>query len=171
MMKYFFQYGFLALMFMSMNATANTVAVIDSRLAILNTKIAKQKLAVLEKSTSKKKARLVQIKEEISDLESAFTAANKTQSNIDKSTEKKQQLALQANKKLEEYNHLAQDIQRLTEDTQSDILTMLLPKLKQAVNEVTQKHQVDVLVEKKYIHYVTDQWNITQKVTQYIDAH
>lgn len=157
--------GLLACVY-SVCASANNVAVLDTRLAVLNSKAAKKAFAKLEKQIASDRQRLTQIQQEMSALEAQFKKKQASMSASDKKV-----MQQQAQAKLQEYNQLGQRIQRRIEDSQSQMLTKLMPKLKAGVAKVRQDKQVDVVIDKKYVYAVSGAWDITGLVTEYIDRH
>lgn len=158
--------AFFVAMIVSAMSWANTVAVVDTRAAMLDAKVAKKNLADLDQRISADRARISALQQEMSALEAAFQKKRKTMSEAEK-----KQMQHQAEEKLQEYNKLGASVQQRIEASQSKLLKELMPKLRAGIAHVQKKHGIDIIIPKSNVYSVTNAWDMTSQVTEYIDNH
>jgi outer membrane protein len=154
-----------AAMVLSPLAYANNVAVADSTAAVLSSNVAKQTFETLNTSLKTQRDRLDQLSKEIIGFQERFKKDGSVMSDKDK-----QALQAQAQSKLNEYNSIAEGVQRRYEETQSNMLKTLMPKLQVIINDLSKEGNYDLIVEKKYVMWSVPAVDLTKKITDRLNA-
>ena len=149
----------------SIAATAGTVAVADSQSAVMSTDYAKKTFDKLNADMKPQRDRLDQLRKEISGMEEKFQKNGSIMSD-----KEKQDLQKQAESKLNEFNGLAQSVQKRAQEVQQDMVQKMLPKMEIAVEEIRKAGNIDVIVEKKNVIWAEPAIDITKKITEKLNA-
>lgn len=157
--------GLAAAVVLSPSAYANNVAVADSQAAVLASNAAKQTIEGLNTSLKSQRERLEQLRKDITGIQERFQKNGSVMSDKDK-----QALQAQAQSKLNDYNGTAEGVQRRIEEAQTAMLKTLMPKLEAIIEDLRKEGNYDVIVEKKYVIWVSPAADLTKKITDRLNA-
>ena len=85
------------------------------------------------------------------------------------SEDERQDLQTQGQQKMIELQNLRQSAQRKLNKGQQEILEVMEPKLKQAVETVAERENLDVVMNAQAVVYVQSNMDITDAVTQQLN--
>lgn len=141
------------------------IAVADSQAALMASDVAKKAVEKLQGDMKVQRDRMAQLKNEIEALEA------KAQKDASIMTEKdKQGLQKQAEGKFQEYNNLAQAVQKRTQEIQNELLQRMIPKMEAAIDDIQKTNKYDIIIEKKNVIYTDPSVDITKKITEKLNA-
>ncbi|HEX6592419.1 MAG TPA: OmpH family outer membrane protein, partial [Moraxellaceae bacterium] len=141
------------------------IAVADSQAALMASDVAKKAVEKLQGDMKVQRDRMAQLKTEIEALEA------KAQKDGSIMTEKdKQNLQKQAEGKFQEYNNLAQAVQKRTQEIQNELLQRMVPKMEAAIDEIQKASKYDIIIERKNVIFADPGADITKKITEKLNA-
>lgn len=144
---------------------AGNVAVADSQAAILATNVAKKTFEKLNSDMKPQRDRLEQLRKDISVIEEKFQKNASVMSDKDK-----RDLQKQAEAKINEFKGLADAVQKRANETQQEMLKTLIPKTEVVVEDIRKAGNYDIIIEKKNVIFATPEVDITQKITDKLNA-
>ena len=137
---------------MALPAYAAEVAVLDWRAALMNTQSAQSSLSQLEGQIGSQQPRLQQEGETMSQSE-------------------RESLIAELQQKGGRFEQLRREVLQAQQASEQQFLQGAEAKLEQAVEQVLERHNIDVLVEPQgVLHSSTDLPNVTNEVTQIFDS-
>jgi outer membrane protein len=146
-------------------AHATNVVVADSTAAVMSTDYAKKTFEKLNADMKPQRERLELLRKDLSGIEEKF------QKNSSIMTDKeKGELQTQARQKLEEFNNLAQAVQKRAQDVQQEMIQKMYPKLEAAVDEIRKTKKIDMIVERKNVIWSDAANDITKEITTKLNA-
>jgi Skp family chaperone for outer membrane proteins len=144
---------------------AGNVAVADSQAAILATNVAKKTFEKLNADMKPQRDRLEQLRKDIAVIEEKFQKNASVMSDKDK-----RDLQKQAEGKINEFKGLADAVQKRANETQQDMLKVLIPKTEVVVEDLRKAGNYDIIIEKKNVIFATPEADLTQKITDKLNA-
>jgi len=144
---------------------AGNVAVADSQAAIMATNTAKKTFEKLNTDMKPQRDRLEQLRKDIAVIEEKFQKNASVMSDKDK-----RDLQKQAEGKLGEFKGLADMVQKRANEAQQNMLKNLIPKMEEVVEELRKAGNYDIIVEKKNVIFATPEVDLTQKITDKLNA-
>ena len=144
---------------------AGGVAVADSQAAIMSTDYAKKTFEKLNKDLEPQRNRLDQLRKELAAIEEKF---QKNASIM--SAKEKTDLQTQARQKMEEFQNLAQALQKRAQDVQQEMVQKMLPKMEEAVEEIRKASNIDIIIERKNVIWAEPATDITKKITEKLNT-
>jgi outer membrane protein len=82
----------------------------------------------------------------------------------------KRDLQKQAEGKINEFKGLADAVQKRANETQQDMLKVLIPKTEVVVEDLRKAGNYDIIIEKKNVIFATPEADLTQKITDKLNA-
>ncbi|XID75648.1 OmpH family outer membrane protein [Alkanindiges sp. WGS2144] len=147
-------------------ANANNVAVADSQAAIFNSNYAKQTINSLNTSLKPQRDRIAALQKELAGIENRF----KTDAKVLKEDQIRS-LQAQAQSKINEYNSTAEGLQKRVDETQATMYKTLLPKLEKIIEDLRKEGNYDIIIEKKNAIWSSPGVDLTDKITQRLNAN
>lgn len=144
---------------------AGNVAVADSQAAIMATDTAKKTFEKLNTDMKPQRDRLEQLRKDIAVIEEKFQKNASVMSDKDK-----RDLQKQAEGKINEFKNLADAVQKRANEIQQDMLKNLIPKVEVVVEELRKAGNYDIIIEKKNVIFSDPSVDITQKITDKLNA-
>ncbi len=86
------------------------------------------------------------------------------------SEDEREQLQTQGQQKMIELQNLRQSAQRKLNKGQQEILQVMEPKLKQAVETVAERENLDMVLNAQAVVYVKSDMDITEAVTKQLNS-
>ncbi len=157
--------GLAAAVVMSPVANANNVAVADAQAAVLASTTAKQTIESLRTTLKPQYERLEQLRKDITGIQDRFQKDGSVMNDKDK-----QALQAQVQGKLNDYNGIAEGIQRRTEDAQTAMMKTVYPKLEVIIDDLRKEGNYDIILEKKYVIFAVPAADLTKKITDRLNA-
>jgi outer membrane protein len=157
--------GLAAAVVMSPVANANNVAVADAQAAVLASTTAKQTIEGLRTTLKPQYERLEQLRKDITGIQDRFQKDGSVMNDKDK-----QALQAQVQGKLNDYNGIAEGIQRRTEDAQTAMMKTVYPKLEVIIEDLRKEGNYDIILEKKYVIFAVPAADLTKKITDRLNA-
>lgn len=155
----------LALGVASAAAQAGTIVVADSTAAVMSTDYAKKTFDKLNTDMKPQRERLDQLRKELSSIEEKFQKNSAIMGEKEKND-----MQVQARQKLEEFNNLAQAVQKRAQDVQQEMIQKMYPKLEAAVDEIRKSKNIDIIIERKNVIWSEPTSDITKEVTTKLNA-
>lgn len=146
-------------------AHAEKIGVADSQMALMNSEAAKKAVTKLQTELKVQNERMAQLRGEIEALEAKFRRDNATMSEADKKTMQKQ-----GESKAQEFQSLAQVVQKRTQDVQNELLQRMIPEMEKAIEELQKTNKFDVIIEKKNVIFADPSIDLTKKITEKLNA-
>ena len=119
----------------------------------------------LEASLEDEQSRLDRLGSEVEKLRGRLEKEGMTMSEDERS-----QLQTQGQQKMIELQNLRQSAQRKLNKGQQEILQVMEPKLKQAVEPVAERENLDMVLNAQAVVYVKSDMDITEAVTKQLNA-
>ncbi len=119
----------------------------------------------LEASLEDEQSRLDRLGSEVEKLRGRLEKEGMTMSEAERS-----QLQTQGQQKMIELQNLRQSAQRKLNKGQQEILQVMEPKLKQAVETVAERENLDMVLNAQAVVYVKSDMDITEAVTKQLNA-
>ena len=154
-----------ALTVVSLPTFAGNVAVADSQTAIMATDAAKKTFDKLNADMKPQRERLESLRKDIAGYEEKFQKNASVMSDKDK-----RDLQKQAEGKINEFKGLADAVQKRANETQQDMLKVLIPKTEVVVEDLRKAGNYDIIIEKKNVIFATPEVDLTQKITDKLNA-
>ena len=82
----------------------------------------------------------------------------------------KRDLQKQGEGKVQEYNNLAQTVQKRTQEVQQELLERMIPKMEAVITDLQKTGKYDIILEKKSAIYTDPSVDITKKITEKLNA-
>lgn len=141
------------------------IAVADSQAALMASDAARKAVEKLQGDMKVQRDRMAQLKGEIEALEARAQKDGAVMTDKDK-----QALQKQAEGKFQEYNNLAQMVQKRTQEVQNDLLQRMIPKMEAAIEEIQKTAKYDIIIEKKNVIFADPAVDLTKKITEKLNA-
>lgn len=154
----------LSVMFAT-TAQAGNVAVADSTAAIMATELAKKTFEKLNADMKPQRDRLEKLRADIAAIEDKFKKNASVMSDKDK-----RDLQKQAEAKISEFKGLAETVQQRANETQQEMLKVLIPKTETVVEDIRKAGNYDIIIEKKNVIFADPSADITKKITDRLNA-
>lgn len=156
---------FGAMLMLSAPAMAQKIAVADSQAALMNSEAAKKAVEKLQSELKVQRDRMAQLNGEIDALQARFKRDGAVMTEKDK-----KDLQKQAEAKVQEFQSLAQVVQKRTQDVQNDLLQRMIPEMEKAIDDLQKVNKFDVIIEKKNVIFADPAVDITKKITEKLNA-
>ncbi len=153
------------LLAVSVPAFAQKIAVADSQMALMASDAAKKAVDKLQLELKVQRDRMAQLKTEIEGIEAKARRDGAVMSEKDK-----KDLQKQAESKVQEYQSLAQVVQKRTQDVQNDLLQRMIPEMEKAIEDLQKTNKFEIIIEKKNVIFVDPAVDITKKITEKLNA-
>ncbi|HEX5678879.1 MAG TPA: OmpH family outer membrane protein [Alcanivorax sp.] len=124
-----------------------------------------ERFAKLEASLKDEQARLDRLGGEVENLRDRLEKEGMTMSEDERG-----QLQTQGQQKMIELQNLRQSAQRKLNKGQQEILQVMEPKLKQAVETVAERENLDMVLNAQAVVYVKSDMDITEAVTKQLNT-
>lgn len=141
------------------------IAVADTQAALMASDVAKKTVEKLQIEFKVQRERMVQLKTEIEALEARAKKDGAVMSDKDK-----KDLQKQGESKFQEYNNLAQTVQKRTQEVQNELLQRMIPKMETAIDELQKASKYDIIIEKKNVIFADPAVDLTKKITEKLNA-
>lgn len=158
--------GGLAAMLAAPVAMAETrIAVADTQAAVWTTDVAKKAADKLQSELKVQRDRMIQLKSEVDAIEARMQKDNAVMSDKDK-----RDLQKQGEGKVQEFNNLAQTVQKRTQEMQQELFERMVPKLETVITDIQKAGKYDIILEKRSAIYTDPSVDITKKITEKLNA-
>lgn len=147
-------------------ATANTVAVWNSQVAIANSNYAKAKVQSLEAILKPKQQQLQTYKANINRLQQQFASQQATITEA-----QKQDLGKQIQTNMQNYEQVASQIQNTLATSETDVLQKVAPTIKTITDNLIKQKNIDILFDSRdrNVTFVKPEFDLTNEITQQIN--
>ena len=139
--------------------------VVDPIGALQEAKEFQDRFGQLEASLKDEQNRLDRLGGEVENLRGRLEKEGMTMSE-----DEREQLQTQGQQKMIELQNLRQSAQRKLNKGQQEILQVMEPKLKQAVETVAERENLDMVLNAQAVVYVKSDMDITEAVTKQLNA-
>lgn len=139
--------------------------VVDPIGALQEAKEFQDRFGQLEASLKDEQNRLDRLGGEVEDLRGRLEKEGMTMSE-----DEREQLQTQGQQKMIELQNLRQSAQRKLNKGQQEILQVMEPKLKQAVETVAERENLDMVLNAQAVVYVKSDMDITEAVTKQLNS-
>lgn len=146
-------------------AQAGIVVTADSTNAVMATDFAKKTFEKLNADMKPQRERLDTLRKELSGIEEKFQKNSSIMSDKEKG-----ELQNSARQKLEEFNNLAQAVQKRAQDVQQEMVQKMYPKLEEAVESIRKARNIDIIIERKNVIWSDPSTDITKQITEKLNA-
>ncbi|AQU83563.1 MAG: OmpH family outer membrane protein [Halomonas sp.] len=147
-------------------AHAAEVAVLDWRAALMNTQSAQSSLSQLESQIGGQQREAQSLGSELQQLQERLQREGETMSQSQRDS-----LIAELQEKGGRFEQLRREVMQAQQRSEQQFLDGAESKLERAVEQVLQRHNIDVLVEPQgVLHSSTDLPNVTDEVTQIFDS-
>ncbi len=154
-----------ALTVASLPVLAGNIAVADSQLAIMATDAAKKTVEKLNVDMKPQRERLDALRREVAGFQ------EKLQKNASVMSEKeKRDIQRQGEAKVNEFQLLADAVQKRVQEVQQELMKNLIPKTEIAVEELRKAGNYDIIIEKKNVIFADPSVDLTKKITEKLNA-
>lgn len=151
---------------MALPAYAAEVAVLDWRAALMNTQSAQSSLSQLEGRIGSQQREAQSLGGELQQLQTRLQQQGETMSQSERDT-----LIAELQQKGSRFEQLRREVLQAQQASEQQFLESAESKLERAVEQVLERHNIDVLVEPQgVLHSSTDLPNVTNEVTQIFDS-
>ncbi|MBR2513087.1 MAG: OmpH family outer membrane protein [Halomonas sp.] len=151
---------------MVLPAHAAEVAVLDWRAALMNTQSAQSSLSQLEQQIGGQQREAQSLGNELQQLQERLQREGETMSQGQRDS-----LIAELQEKGSRFEQLRREVLQAQQRSEQQFLDGAESKLERAVEQVLQRHNIDVLVEPQgVLHSSTDLPNVTNEVTQIFDS-
>lgn len=151
---------------MSLPAYAAEVAVLDWRAALMNTQSAQASLSSLEGQIGSQQREAQSLGNELEQLQGRLQREGETMAQS-----QRESLIRELQEKGTRFEQLRREVMQAQQNSEQQFLEGAESKLEQAVAEVLERHDIDVLVEPQgVLHSGVDLPNVTDEVTQIFDT-
>lgn len=137
------------------------IAVIDPIRAISETSEVKERTSALELDMKKKEAEMVKLRDEIMALEEKLKRDGMTMS-----SEQKKSMSDQRDAKMLDFRSRQQLAQKRLEQDRDEMLSVMEPRLKQAIDKIAAEGKYDLIITRQAVLYAAEQTDVTRQVTQ-----
>jgi|TARA_R100001143_G_scaffold12465_1_gene13687 outer membrane protein len=139
--------------------------VVDPIGALQEAKEFQDRFGKLEASLKDEQSRLDRLGGEVENLRGRLEKEGMTMSE-----DEREQLQTQGQQKMIELQNLRQSAQRKLNKGQQEILQVMEPKLKQAVETVAERENLDMVLNAQAVVYVKSDMDITEAVTKQLNS-
>jgi outer membrane protein len=136
------------------------IAVIDTQRAMLESEEAKALMQAAQTELQGEQSALQSLGQEIQKLREQFQKDAEVMSDTDRRSRQKQI----------EAEFLANKLQKAVQDKQQELGQQIIPKLEAVLKELTDQEKYDVILERRAILYSDAKHDITQRVTELLNA-
>lgn len=151
---------------MAFPAYAAEVAVLDWRAALMNTQAAQSSLSQLESQIGSQQREAQALGAELQQLQERLQREGEVMSQAQRDS-----LIAELQEKGSRFEQLRREVLEAQQTSEQQFLEGAEPKLERAVDQVLQRHNIDVLVEPQgVLHSSRDLPNVTNEVTQIFDS-
>ena len=151
---------------MVLPAHAAEVAVLDWRAALMNTQSAQSSLSQLEGQIGNQQREAQSLGNELQQLQERLQREGDTMSQSQRDS-----LMAELQQKGSRFEQLRREVLQAQQRSEQQFLESAESKLERAVEQVLERHNIDVLVEPQgVLHSSTDLPNVTNEVTQIFDS-
>ncbi|MBQ0754812.1 MAG: OmpH family outer membrane protein [Gammaproteobacteria bacterium] len=137
------------------------IAVIDPIGAIAETTEVKTRTGKLETDMKNKEAEMMKLRDEILAIEESLKKDGLTMSK-----DKQKSLSDQRDAKMNDFRSRQQLAQKRIESDRNEMLQLMEPRLKQAVDEIAKEGKYDLVLTRQAALFAKEEIDITRKVTQ-----
>ncbi|QNI01896.1 OmpH family outer membrane protein [Halomonas sp. SH5A2] len=156
----------LGAMVLSAQAQADEVAVLDWRAALMNSDSAQSSISRLESEIGDQQREAESLGSELQGLQERLQNEGETMSEA-----QRESLIAELQEKGRRFEQLRQQIGQAQQRSEQQFLEGAEPKLEQAVEQVIDRHGIEVLVEPQgVLHSSRDLPNVTDEVTQIFNS-
>lgn len=141
------------------------IAVIDTQRAMLESEEAKALMQAAQTELQGEQSALQSLGQEIQKLREQFQKDAEVMSDTDRRSRQKQ-----IEDKQIEAEFLANKLQKAVQDKQQELGQQIIPKLEAVLKELTDQEKYDVILERRAILYSDAKHDITQRVTELLNA-
>ena len=141
------------------------IAVIDTQRAMLESEEAKALMQAAQTELQGEQSALQSLGQEIQTLREQFQKDAEVMSDTDRRSRQKQ-----IEDKQIEAEFLANKLQKAVQDKQQELGQQIIPKLEAVLKELTDQEKYDVILERRAILYSDAKHDITQRVTELLNA-
>ncbi len=141
------------------------IAVADTQAALMASDVAKKTVEKLQGEFKVQRDRMAQLKTEIEALEARAKKDGAVMTDKDKKDMQKQ-----AEGKFQEFNNLAQMVQKRTQEVQNELLQRMIPKMEAVIDEMQKANKYDIIIEKKNVIFADPAVDLTKKITEKLNA-
>lgn len=157
---------FAILMLLPLAAMADqTIGVVDPIAALQGADEFQSRYSKLQDSLKDDQARLQKLQGEVKQIQERLDKNGMTMSDDDRSN-----LQTKGQQKMIELRNLQQTAQRKMNKGQQEILKVMEPKLKKAVDTVAARHHLDLVVNAQAVIFAKDGMDITNEVAKQLNA-
>lgn len=151
---------------MILPAHAAEVAVLDWRAALMNTQSAQESISRLEGQIGNQQRDVQRLGNELQQLQQRLQNEGETMAQS-----QRESLISELQEKGSRFEQLRQEVMQAQQRSEQQFLEGAEPKLERAVEQVLERHGIDVLVEPQgVLHSGVDLPNVTDEVTQIFDT-
>ena len=137
------------------------IAVIDPIRAISETSEVKERTSALELDMKKKEAEMIKLRDEIMALEERLKRDGMTMS-----SEQQKSMSDQRDAKMLDFRSRQQLAQKRMEQDRDEMLSVMEPRLKQAIDKIAKEGKYDLIITRQAVLYAGEQTDVTTQVTQ-----
>ncbi|MCB1837165.1 MAG: OmpH family outer membrane protein [Alcanivoracaceae bacterium] len=137
------------------------IAVIDPIRAISETSEVKERTSALELDMKKKEAEMIKLRDEIMALEERLKRDGMTMS-----SEQQKSMSDQRDAKMLDFRSRQQLAQKRMEQDRDEMLSVMEPRLKQAIDKIAAEGKYDLIITRQAVLYAAEQTDVTRQVTQ-----
>lgn len=137
------------------------IAVIDPIRAISETSEVKERTSALELDMKKKEAEMIKLRDEIMALEERLKRDGMTMS-----SEQQKSMSDQRDAKMFDFRSRQQLAQKRMEQDRDEMLSVMEPRLKQAIDKIAKEGKYDLIITRQAVLYAAEQTDVTTQVTQ-----
>lgn len=137
------------------------IAVIDPIRAISETSEVKERTSALELDMKKKEAEMIKLRDEIMALEERLKRDGMTMS-----SEQQKSMSDQRDAKMLDFRSRQQLAQKRMEQDRDEMLSVMEPRLKQAIDKIAKEGKYDLIITRQAVLYAAEQTDVTTQVTQ-----
>ncbi|MDI1301066.1 MAG: OmpH family outer membrane protein [bacterium] len=141
------------------------IAVADTQAALMASDVAKKAVEKLQGEFKVQRDRMAQLKTEVDALQAKAQKDGAVMTDKDKKDMQKQ-----AEGKIQEFNNLAQTVQKRTQEVQNELLQRMIPKMEAVIDEMQKANKYDIIIEKKNVIFADPAVDLTKKITEKLNA-
>ncbi|MCK0751685.1 MULTISPECIES: OmpH family outer membrane protein [Chromohalobacter] len=150
---------------LSMPAMANEVGVIDWRQALLDSDAAQRSMNELKNQIGDKKQRAESLSQELQQLQQKLQQDGAVMSDAERKSAQ-QELRTKGS----EFQQLRQQIQSMQQKKEQSFMQSAKPKLDRAIEQVVERHDLDLVVDRDAVVYSEDGLDVTEEVTRIFNS-
>ncbi|MCK0768955.1 OmpH family outer membrane protein [Chromohalobacter canadensis] len=150
---------------MSMPAMANEVGVIDWRQALLDSDAAQRSMNELKNQIGDKKQRAESLSQELQQLQQKLQQDGAVMSDSERNSAQQELRA-----KGSDFQQLRQQIQSMQQEKEQSFMQSAKPKLDRAIEQVVERHDLDLVVDRDAVVYSEDGLDVTEEVTRIFNS-